>query len=213
MSRRAILAMTLVCSLVATFASAQIAFAEWTDVKTGKPVVSWPVLINDPNDWSKGVRHVKPDASDPKRAYDSESGRNFAQDSDRNWIDVKTGKRVASWPVLINDPNDWSKGVRHVKPDASDPTRAFDPESGRNFANQSRSKKPAPKRAKAAPLERSAGQPSPEVGLGIEIGVGVMRERQRDRECDRYREREHGSPGFGFGTAHDSDMRRPISAP
>ncbi len=100
---------------------------QWIDVKTGKPVFSPPYVPD-----SQGHYHVVlPDAGDPNRAYDPESGRNFARENGQ-WIDVKTGKRVFS-PPYVPDSN----GRYHVVlPDAGDPNRAFDPDTGRNFARE-----------------------------------------------------------------------------
>ncbi len=136
------------------------ALAGWIDVKTGEPVVARPVLLNDPNDYSKGVRVVKTNIGDPRQAYDPVSGRNFAINDCGDWIDVKTGKSVVSRPVLLNDPNDYSKGVRVVKTNIGDPKRAYDPVSGRNFALQ-----PCPKTAVPAT--------TPQVGMVIEPHVGI----------------------------------------
>jgi opacity protein-like surface antigen len=156
----AIMARSLIVSLLA-FGWMGVAQAGWIDVKTGQPVTSRPVLLNDPNDWSKGVRVVKTNIGDPKRAYDDITGRNFALDDCGNWIDVKTGKQVVSRPVLLNDPNDWSKGVRVVKANIGDPKRAYDDKTGRNFALE--------------PCSKTAMLPTPQVGMVIEphIGIGV----------------------------------------
>lgn len=49
----------------------------------------------------------------------------------KRWIDVKTGKAVASLPVITNPQSgeaDW------IRPDPTDPKRAHDPRTGRTFA-------------------------------------------------------------------------------
>lgn len=126
----------------AASASAQ----RWIDVKTGETVPSFPI-VTDPNgppgqktDW------IRPNAGDPTRAYDPRTGRNFYYDPiDCRWKDAKTGKVVPSFPV-VTDPNgppgqktDW------VRPNAGDPTQAYDPRTGRNFAQD----KCPPKRPQA----------------------------------------------------------------
>jgi hypothetical protein len=76
--------------------------------KDGQPVGQPPVVANSNT-------AIKPGAT----AY--------------QWIDVKTGKPVASFPV-ITDPQtgktDW------IRPDPGDRDRAFDPRTGRNFAKE-----------------------------------------------------------------------------
>lgn len=97
----------------------------WIDVKTGKPVFSPPYVPD-----SGGNYHVVlPSAGDPNRAFDPETGRNFARENGQ-WIDVKTGKPVFSPPYVPD-----SSGKYHVVlPSAGDRNSAFDPETGRNFA-------------------------------------------------------------------------------
>ncbi len=88
---------------------------------------------------------VRRDISDHTRAFDPGSGRNFAYDNEKKaWIDTKTLKGVTcprnvsknSDPVYedytyVNCLRAQFPGVRR---DISDHTRAFDPDSGRNFA-------------------------------------------------------------------------------
>jgi hypothetical protein len=172
-----------------SFASA--AFAEqpccWIDTKTGKPVATFPV-ITDPNgepghktDW------IRPDASDPNRAYDPRTGRNFAKDDAGCWIDTKTGKRVAALPV-ITDPNgepghktDW------IRPDPSDPNRAFDPKTGRNFA---RVACPENKTAKPTPTPSTTNKVTnilKTIGGSVSIGIGGGGDDHRHHGEDRHR--------------------------
>lgn len=100
---------------------------QWIDVKTGKPVFSPPYVPD-----AQGHYHVVlPEAGNPHRAYDPETGRNFVRENGK-WIDVKTGKPVFSPPYVPD-----GQGHYHVVlPDAGDPNRAYDPETGRNFARQ-----------------------------------------------------------------------------
>ena len=165
MSRRVIPAIAIPCLLAVAFGFSHAALAGWIDVKTGKPVNSWPVLRNDPNDLEKGVRHVRPNIGDPKHAYDSETGRNFALNDCGDWIDTKTGKSVNSWPVLRNDPNDLEKGVRHIRPNIGDPKRAYDSETGRNFAREE-----CPSRTVVAPTTPRTGM-APSIRIDGSTGL------------------------------------------
>ena len=54
-----------------------------------------------------------------------------------NWIDVKTGKPVKSLPVMpdpVYTKDGEYVGPRAIAADLSDPNRAYDPKTGRNFA-------------------------------------------------------------------------------
>lgn len=92
------------------------------------------------------------DPTDHARAYDPKSGRNFHYDKKKQaWIDSKTGESVTSknledalfcclaskfvkikeYAPALGTPNRCETTLQR---DPSDHTRAFDPESGRNFA-------------------------------------------------------------------------------
>ena len=105
-------------------ASAATAY-QWIDVKTGKPVTSWPVITHNGKTY-----YVQASIGDPDRAFDPESGRNFARENGE-WIDVKTGKPATSWPVITHNGKTY-----YVQASIGDPNRAYDPESGRNFAKK-----------------------------------------------------------------------------
>jgi opacity protein-like surface antigen len=49
------------------------------------------------------------------------------------WIDTKTGKGVASFPVITDPNGEPGKKTDWIRPSADDPNRAFDPRTGRNF--------------------------------------------------------------------------------
>lgn len=98
---------------------------QWIDVKTGKPVTDRPVITTNGKTY-----YVRAIIGDPNRAYDPESGRNFARENGQ-WIDVKTGKPVTSRPVITTNGKTY-----YLQANIGDPNRAFDPESGRNFARE-----------------------------------------------------------------------------
>lgn len=127
----------------------------WIDTKTGKPVRSGPILATktgyaDESGVRPGIEGgkregISPDPSDPNHAYDPVSGRNFFFDAATcQWKDSKTGKPVQSGPMLATktgyaDQSGVRPGIEGgrregIPPDPSDPNRAFDPVSGRNFA-------------------------------------------------------------------------------
>lgn len=111
----------------------------WIDVKTGKPV---PTVIVMPGKGeinfgqSENYHLVIPGAGDPNRAYDPVTKRNFARENGA-WIDTKTGKPV---PTVIVMPGKGeisfgaSENHHLVTPGPGDPSRAYDPVTGRNFA-------------------------------------------------------------------------------
>jgi opacity protein-like surface antigen len=86
---------------------------------------------------------IERDPGDPTRAFDPQSGRNFFWDRDKEeWIDSKTGEVVCGPPTAsqknaIKDDYQFVNCLREkfktIQRDPSDPTRAFDPQSGRNF--------------------------------------------------------------------------------
>ncbi|MES2119508.1 MAG: CAP domain-containing protein [Pseudomonadota bacterium] len=120
---------------------------QWIDVRTGQTVTSLPVITHDgKTDW------IRPDIADRTRAFDPRSGRNFHYDAmDCRWKDSRTGKAVTSLPVITHDGNtDW------IRPDIADRTRAYDPRSGRNFAQA-----PCPPRETTSP---NPTPPAPPVG-------------------------------------------------
>jgi hypothetical protein len=89
------------------------------------------------------IKSVERDISDHTRAFDPETGRNFAYDKDRKaWIDTKTGQSVTPGLTPAETEACWEdccykclkSKIKSVERDISDHTRAFDPESGRNFA-------------------------------------------------------------------------------
>jgi len=130
----------------------------WIDTKTGQAQPSFPVLRNPDSPSANPEDHFRvllPDASDPNRAYDSVTGRNFARDACGDWIDTKTGQKLLSFPVVRNadspSPNP-EDHFRVVLPGAGDPKRAYDPKTGRNFARE-----PCP--------PQTATTPPPQVGM------------------------------------------------
>ena len=128
----------------------------WVDIKTGKAVSSSVV-----EDVLK--KTVQRDLTDPNRAFDPASGQNYFWDKEtKTWKDAKTGKSVTSNNLrdalfcclahesIIYNPETghWvdiktGKAVgssivedvlkKTVQRDLTDPNRAFDPQSGRNF--------------------------------------------------------------------------------
>jgi hypothetical protein len=209
----------------------------WIDTKTGKTVASGPIVGQvDDGSGHYVQRAVLPDAGDPNRAFDPGTGRNFARDSNGHWIDTKTGKAVASGPIA-GQVNDGSGHYvqRAVLPNAGDPHRAYDPETGRNFAWQADAVKPptqaktktthpkkAKKRARArtktttrrtATKKRNGSDDAQAGGVHLDIMIGGVGGHGRRREhSDRERsgrEREHGGDherrggsllgGFGIG--------------
>jgi len=114
---------------------------QWIDTKTGKPVPTVIVMPGkgDISFGPTGKYHlVTPDPSDPNRAYDPVTGRNFARE-DGSWIDTKTGEPVPT-VIVMPGKGDISFGPTDnyhlVTPDPGDPTRAYDPVTGRNFAKE-----------------------------------------------------------------------------
>ena len=171
--------------VLAVAGAAQEAAAEaWRDVATGRTVSSGPVLAPTGSDiLSAGgeviYRTVLPDVTDPKRAFDPRTGRNFAFDQKTcTWIDVRSGQRVSSGPVLPPTGSDiLSAGgevvYRTVLPDVTDPNRAFDARTGRNFVRVD-----CPSTKTAAPPPPPAPKPTQQVGMVIEprvsIGIGGL---------------------------------------
>jgi hypothetical protein len=109
---------------------ATAADARWIDAKTGKPVADRPV-ITDPT--TGKTYYIQAEIGNPNRAFDPNTGRNFARDECGNWIDAKTGKSVASRPV-ITDPA--TGKTYYIQAEIGDPNRAFDPNTGRNFVRE-----------------------------------------------------------------------------
>ena len=78
------------------------------------------------------------------------------------WIDTKTGQPVAELPI-VPGPGKYPFGHNHiVLSDPEDRNRAFDPETGRNFAREA-----------CPPRNANAPQPTPQVGLRSNIPSGV----------------------------------------
>jgi len=142
----------------------------WIDVKTGKPVATMPLSgINisgkgqnvEGYDASGGVAMI--DGSDPSRAFNAQTGQNFLRQPDDCWIDVKTGKPVATVPLSgINisgkgqnvEGYDASGGVAMI--DSSDPTRASNAQTGQNFVRV-----PCPPPATTTPPPAPTPTPTP----------------------------------------------------
>ncbi len=71
---------------------------------------------------------ARQDARDPERAFNPETGQNLILDvRSQKWIDSKTGQVVGPARTVFFGP---PKGARWNK---SNPERAFNPQSGRNF--------------------------------------------------------------------------------
>ena len=69
----------------------------WIDVKTGQPIcLPKPAYVEDgAYRCLKGkFPNVRRDLHDHIRAFDPDSGRNFAWEKDKGWIDVKTGQSL-----------------------------------------------------------------------------------------------------------------------
>jgi hypothetical protein len=136
---------------------------KWIDTKTGESVTDFPYIEGAGENYNVvgpgggTIGHVVlPSAGDRNKAFDPATGRNFARDKDGYWIDVKTGKRVGSFPYIEGAGENYNvvgpgggKIGHVVLPNAGDPKHAFDPATGRNFVRvdpkdtkKARTKKP-----------------------------------------------------------------------
>ena len=88
---------------------------------------------------SKRVPGTDRDAGDHTRAFNPNTGQNFVYDKDKNaWIDAKTGEAICPKSTTSAGLEDafWSclsERIPGTDRDAGDHTRAFDPNTGRNF--------------------------------------------------------------------------------
>ena len=105
---------------------------QWIDVKTGKPVASVPISgVNINGSEGAGVAIV---SEDRRTAFNPRTGQNFAREPDGSWIDVKSGKPVASVPISgVNINGSEGAGVAIV---SEDRRTAFNPRTGQNFARE-----------------------------------------------------------------------------
>jgi len=112
-------------------ASAQV----WRDAATGQATPSFPIIQDQRSeDPAANFRVVIPDAADPFRAFDPVSGRNFVRDTCGYWSDTATGQRLPLFPIIQDQRSEVvADNFRVVIPDAVNPSRAFDPVTGRNF--------------------------------------------------------------------------------
>jgi len=97
----------------------------------------------------------------------------FGQTAFADWIDTKTGKHVTSFPIAPG-PGTYKLGHNHVVlPETGDPNRAFDPETGRNFARESCPPRTAT--TPRAPPQVGMVTPGPSIKLSGELGGGWSR--------------------------------------
>jgi hypothetical protein len=88
---------------------------------------------------SKRIPGTDRDAGDHTRAFNPNTGQNFVYDKDKNaWIDAKTGEAICPKSTTSAGLEDsfWnclSERIPGTDRDAGDHTRAFDPNTGRNF--------------------------------------------------------------------------------
>ena len=72
-------------------------------------------------------RAAPPDVTDPNRAFDPKTGKNYVRGEDCIWRDAKTGEAVTAAPLTGDVPG------RSAPRNLTDPTRAFDPTTGNNY--------------------------------------------------------------------------------
>lgn len=87
----------------------------------------------------------------------------FATIAHAGWIDTKTGQPVGELPIIAGPgEHPFGTGYHIVYPDISDPKRAYDPDTKRNFA-----------REVCSPRTATAPQSTPQVGMVVEPRIGI----------------------------------------
>ena len=111
---------------------------QWIDVKTGKPVATAPISGVNISGVIEGANNGVAIVSDDRRtAFNPKTGQNFAKQPDGSWIDVKTGKVVASVPLSGVNISGVIEGANNgVAVISDDRKTAFNPKTGQNFARE-----------------------------------------------------------------------------
>ena len=191
-------AFLLGCGAAGLLALASPAAAQqWVDVRTGQRVNSAPIVGGTADLQSQGRLIVAtPDSTDPTRAFDSVTGRNFVFDRRRcQWIDSATGVATNSAPIVGGNADLQAQGrLIGATPDATDATRAFDSVTGRNFALDRRPCQQQPAMPPPPPppvrTDGSTGAlPRETRAAGFYVGLGEMVQRELDRHRSRHGDR------------------------